>query len=260
MTEKNAVPYKGSIKLSGGLIGYNDSYPLMRAQDIQTDDNGTRLDAVVLSVGEANYIKKMYKDANYVKFTGSLSMSPSTTTYEIGTSQEVTFSWEFNKVPTSVVFNNVSQPLATSGSTKLNVTRSSHGTLTYKLTAKYKDKDPDFAEEKVEPTKSINFYNKYYWGCKEMPTTVDSDFIKALGNSNWATAKTISFNPSCSANQYIWYSYPKRFGVATMWMGGFEGGFEPFAEVSVTNGAGYTEDYYIVRSTNSGVSLGVQAK
>ena len=212
-----------------------------------------------LSDDEANYIKKLYKDSQYVAFTGNLSMSPATTTYEIGASNSVTFSWSFNKIPTSLVFNNKNQELKQNGSISLTVTSNKQATLTYNLTAKYQDDDYDKTDT-VNASKSISFYNKYFWGCASIPTTVDSAFIKSLSNSDWAKTKALSFAPTCPANQYIWYAYPKRLGGATMFMGGFEGGFEPVQTISVTNSFGFIEDYYVYRSTNAGVSLSVQAK
>jgi hypothetical protein len=44
-------------------------------------------------------------------------------------------------------------------------------------------------------------------------------------------------------------------------MGGFQGGFEEPLVIPVTNGSGVTEDYYLYRSTNSGIGdLSIQAK
>jgi hypothetical protein len=108
---------------------------------------------------------------------------------------------------------------------------------------------------------SIYFRNKYYYGCKPVPETTDSDFVKSLGNSNWVTTKALSFTPNCTKGTYVWYAYPTRLGLADMWMGGFQGGFEEPETISVTNGSGVSENYYVYRSTNSGIgSLKIDAK
>ena len=196
-----------------------------------------------------------YDEEHYTAMTGTFSMSPTTTTYEIGVSESVKFSWTFSKLPIEVTFNGVTQTAAQSGSSTVTVTSDTHKTLTYSLYGKYKQ------GETVSKSLSINFRNKYYYGCVAEPTTVDSDFIKSLTKNGWASAKTISFTPNCTEGTYVWYVYPKRLGAATMWMGGFQGGFEEPLTVSVTNDSRFTEDYYVYRSTNSGIGdLSVQAK
>lgn len=212
-----------------------------------------------LTDAEAAYLSKLYTDSQYVAFTGSLSMSPTTTEYEIGASNTVAFSWSFSKTPTSLTFNNVAQPLAKAGSTSLTVTSSTQKTLTYALKAQCYDADYNKTES-VNLSKSISFYNKYYWGCKAMPATIDSDFIKSLSNSGWAKTKEATFTPPRTPGAYIWYAYPKRLGEATMYAGVNKGGFEPPVTVSVKNRYNITEDYLVYRSTNPGVSDEIRAK
>ena len=196
-----------------------------------------------------------YDTEHYVAMTGTFSMSPNTTTYEMGTSKSVTFSWTFSKLPVEVTFNNEAQAAATSGSKTVTVASNTHATKTYTIYGKYKD------NETVTKQLSINFRNRYYYGYVAEPAEIDGAFIKSLANNNWASAKTISFTPNCTAGTYVWYAYPKRLGAAVMWMGGFQGGFEEPLTVSVTNGSGVTEDYYLYRSTNSGIGdLSIQAK
>lgn len=196
-----------------------------------------------------------YDEEHYVPMTGTFSMSPNTTTYEMGTSKDVTFSWTFSKLPIQVTFNSVAQTPATSGTNTVTVTSDTHATKTYTVYGKYKE------GETVTKSLSINFRNRYYYGYVAIPETIDGEFIKSLANKNWATTKTISFTPNCTAGTYVWYAYPKRLGLAVMWMGGFQGGFEDPLTIPVTNSSGFTEDYYLYRSINSGIgNLGIQAK
>ena len=202
-----------------------------------------------------NKLSGWYDEEHYTAMTGTFSMSPTTTTYEMGVSKSVKFSWTFSKLPIEVTFNGVAQAAAQSGSSTVTVTSDTHKTLTYSLYGKYKQ------GETVSKSLSINFRNKYYYDYKPMPTTVDSDFIKSLTKNGWANSKTISFTPNCTAGNYVWYAYPKRLGAATMWMGGFQGGFEEPAVIPVTTDSGVTEDYYVYCSTNSGIGdLSIQAK
>ena len=210
----------------------------------------TDVDAALLAK-----LSKWYDDEHYVAMTGTLTMSPNTTTYEMGSSQSVKFSWTFSKIPTEVTFDGATQTAAKTGSKTITVTSSSHTTLSYKVYGKYAE------GETVTKTLSINFRNKYYYGCATEPTTVNSTFIKGLLSNGWANVKTASFTPNCTAGMYVWYAYPKRLGAATMWMGGFQGGFEEPQIISVTNSSGFTEEYYVYRSTNSGIgSLSIEAK
>lgn len=230
---------------------------------IITDVEGTKTFDVmdgegVLSGDEAALLEKLskwYDDEHYVVMTGTFIMSPNTTTYEMGSSQSVEFSWTFSKLPTAVTFNGVTKTAAVSGSTKETVTSSAHTTLSYKLYGKYAEK------ETVTKTLSINFRNKYYYGCSAQPANVDSAFIKGLLSNGWANTKTTSFTPNCTTGTYIWYAYPKRLGATTMWMGGFQGGFEAPQTILFTNSSGFAEDYYVYRSTNAGIgNLSIEAK
>lgn len=204
-------------------------------------------------------LAKWYDDEHYIPLAiDNFSMSPSNTTYEIGSKQNIKFSWSFNKLPIEIKFNEVAQELSQSGSSTIQVTGGSHSTLTFKLYGKYKE------SETISQLLSIYFRNKYYYGCKPIPTNIDDEFIKSLsssGSSGWANAKTISFTPNCISGTYVWYAYPKRFGPASMWAGGFEGGFEEPLVIPVKNSSGYIEDYYIYRSINSGIGNStIQAK
>lgn len=187
-----------------------------------------------------------YDEQHYSKMTGTLSMSPSTTTYEIGTTVDVTFSWTFSKLPIEVEFNSASYPAAQLGSAKVTVEGSSPSTKTYTLYGKYQE------GETVTASRSLYFQNKRYYGAAAEPTTTNSDFIKSL-TGEFATSREKSFLATCDKGKYIWYAYPKRFGTARMGMGSFQGGFESPRTVSVTNSKGYTEDYYVYRSTESGI-------
>lgn len=216
------------------------------------DGEGVLSDSEIALLGK---LSQWYEDEHYVAMTGTFTMSPSTTTYEIGSSQSVTFSWTFSKLPIEVTFNGVAQAVAESGSKTETVISMSHATKVYRIYGEYKE------GETASKSFSINFRNKYYYGCKAKFPIVDSDFIKSLSSSGWANNKTASFTPNCTAGTYVWYAYPKRLGAATMWMGGFQGGFEDPLTVSVTNGSGFTEDYYVYCSTNAGIgSLSIEAK
>ena len=200
-------------------------------------------------------LSKWYDDEHYEVMTATFTMSPTSTTYEIGAEKSVKFSWTFSKLPIEVTFNGVAQNNARSGYTTAIVSSAKHATLSYELYGKYAQ------GETVTKSLSINFRNKYYYGCSAHPAKIDSAFIRGLVSNGWANSKIVNFTPNCTAGTYVWYAYPKRLGAATMWMGGFQGGFEAPQTVSFTNDSGFTEDYYVYHSTNSGIgNLSIEAK
>ena len=239
-----------------------------------------------LSSEAAAYLMQLYKDSQYVAFTGSLYMNPSTTEYEIGSKNQITFSWSFNKVPTSVTFTGttIGEPKLSDSVTYKEVTKNSAGSLTYRLYATYYDKDYKKTDT-VDTSRTISFYNKYYWGTASLPNFAfynkdaatgdsytdeeikaliarQSAFIKGLraGESKFAKTKALSFIPTRKEGEYIWYAYPTRLGLATMYAGSFKGGFEDPIIVTVENDSKYIENYYVYRSTESGVSDDIIAK
>ena len=92
-------------------------------------------------------------------------------------------------------------------------------------------------------------------GCAAKPAIIDSGFIKGLTTSvGWASSRQkFTKTIDCPSGKYIWYAYPARLGGSMFKVGGFQGGFEPVQTVSFTNDSGYTENYYVYRSTNAGL-------
>ena len=205
------------------------------------------------------YLQDQYDKEHYTAMTGEFSATVGGTTVEIGATITSDFSWKFTKLPTTLqVGGRTISPPTQEGEIKdQTFTANSHTSRSFTIRGVYAGK---YGDEPASATWTYYFRNKYYWGTKAAPTdedgklvTPDGDFIKSLSNSNWATSKTISFTPNCAEGDYVWYAYPKRLGEAEMWGGGFQGGFEEPLTVSVTNGYKHTEDYYVYRSTNSGV-------
>lgn len=192
-------------------------------------------------------LKGWYDEEHYVKMTGTLSMSPSTTTYEVNDSKSVTFSWSFSKTPIEVIFNGQTQTNATSGSKTLTVTSSTPATKTYSLYGKYKE------GETVTRELTINFRNYRYWGMAEDTDTIDSVLLAKL-NKEFATSRTKSFNlGDSSSDKHIWYIFPTRFGTASFTANGLKGGFDYLGEKELSNSKGFKEYFHVYRSIEAGV-------
>lgn len=109
-------------------------------------------------------------------------------------------------------------------------------------------------------TITITFVNHRFWGASTVASGFTESDIEALSDDELSNSKAKTFNVTTGSGEYILYSYPNRLGTATFSINGFAGGFIGPDTVSVTNGGGFTEDYYVYRSllTDLGtVSVGV---
>lgn len=106
------------------------------------------------------------------------------------------------------------------------------------------------------PTSTLThtFNNDRYCGVSTT-TVFTGSAVQALGNADLVNAVARTFTVTAGAGQYLIYSYPSRLGTATFTVGGFAGGFNPPATVSITNASGYTENYYVYRSVNTNLGL-----
>lgn len=100
---------------------------------------------------------------------------------------------------------------------------------------------------------NLKFVNRICYGVAASGT-VDSEFVNALANKVLSDTRKRTVTVNAGSGQYIWYCVPTALGACTFKVGGFDGGFEEAQTVSVTNASGYTENYYVYRSTNA--SLG----
>jgi len=103
------------------------------------------------------------------------------------------------------------------------------------------------------PTNTITyyFYNRRYWGVSTVTDSYSEADVEGLASNELSNSRSKTFTVSPGADEYIIYSYPTRLGAATFTVGGFEGGFMSPETVSITNSSGFTENYYVYRSTNS---------
>lgn len=205
-----------------------------------------------------NDLVQWHADSTYTTMTASIS--PSNSTYEIGSKKDITFKWSF-KVGTnaaelsSLTFRGVSKAVTLTSETVTGIS----STSSYTVSGTRKDGK----KETKTATASVYFYNKYYFGCAADPGNITdySSFIKtlttksALSGSRPAFTLTQSQSVNCPVNQYIWLAYPLRLGEAYFEVNGFPGNFEKPMEVDFTNNSSYTEKYYLYRSTEHSLGL-----
>lgn len=98
------------------------------------------------------------------------------------------------------------------------------------------------------------FKNKKYWGVgkPENADTVDSAFILALGNSQFADNAKGDFSVNATDGNFIFFAVPQAFGNSpAFYVGGFEGGFSLYKTFDFTNASGATVSYNVFKSTNA---------
>jgi hypothetical protein len=171
--------------------------------------------------------------------------------YEIGvTITSLTFNWSLTYDPISQTLTgpSITPPTLTSTSRNSTVAVSNlqgvnpGDSYTYTLQVNDGTNTPSRNE-------LIYFYNGVYVGDAVIPGAVDSAFINTL-NKTLQLTKTRTWTSNASGSEYTWAAWRTALGTATFQVGQFIGGFEAPVTVSHTNSSGYTEDYYVARSTN----------
>lgn len=160
---------------------------------------------------------------------------------EIGsTVTSVTFTWVTNKTPVSLTLEGLGINVGYTSAkfTELSITDNKTWTLVA----------TDEKGNRAVKTTTITFCNGIYYGVGDVEKDFTSEFVVGL-NKVLQDVREYDFTVSPN-NCYIYYAIPKSRGAVAFKVGGFEGGFEKPEIVSVTNASGYTEDYYVYRSTN----------
>lgn len=101
----------------------------------------------------------------------------------------------------------------------------------------------------------VTFLYKRYWGVTTASSITES-VIEGLANSELTSSKSKTLTGvTASSSQYYVIAYPKTLGaLSSIIQDGATPVLSAFTQttVSVTNAAGYTQDYYVYRSNNVG--------
>lgn len=167
---------------------------------------------------------------------------------------DVTLSWNYNKLPETLTLNNESLDVSTKSKVLTNQNITSNKTWTLKAT--------DARGAVSQKSTSISFLNGVYYGIGTVTDTsgVTNDFIQGL-TKVLASSRARTFSVNAGSGQYIYYAIPVAMGKPTFYVGGFEGGFDLLHTFLYTNSKGYSENYYVYKSTNSSLgSTSVEVK
>lgn len=202
------------------------------------------IEARVLKL-ESQMADLLYQPISIDAFTNNLN------TVEVGyTLTEITLTWGFNKTPKEVRLNGVERFAGSTGETitDLSVESNKPGKLMeWMLSA------TDERGAMATKTTAVNAYNGVYYGVAAARDTYDSAFILGLAKKTLRNSKLPSFSVDAGAGQYIYYCIPSRFGTCSFTVGGFDGGFRLEGVIAFENASGYSENYYVYRSTNAGL-------
>ena len=155
---------------------------------------------------------------------------------EMGGSENIILSWDIYGDVDMITING--EPVTGTSKTYANVREDT----TYNLSV------TDTKGNTLNSSVSVDFVNHLFWGVSDSPNQTEGT-VKALDYTEMSDTRTRTIHVSPS-NEYIYYAYPKRLGTSEFRVNGFTGGFENPVTVSIDNHSGYSEDYYVYRSTN----------
>ena len=179
------------------------------------------------------------------------------------------FNWNLNKTPTLLSLDN---NVINNNLTEYDLPKSITEDTIIELTA------TDNRGATATATTEIDFRNYIYYG--KAGKTIDTLEITVMLEKILSDDKKMKINANLyreeNVDKYLYYVIPKRIvdiqGDPIFSVDGFEGGFdefnvdspEPLSEkipIPITNEYGYTENYYIYRSTNCNLgSIEVEVK
>jgi len=137
----------------------------------------------------------------------------------------------------------------------VSLTNSAGFTEDYKVYASYQK---NLGSHTLVTSTSATQINPLYYGVTIKTDTFLEADIEGLGTNEVTNDNTQTWSSvTAGSGEYLLFAFPKRLGIPTFWVGGFEGGFESPETVSVTNANGWTEDYYAWKSENSNLGATV---
>ncbi len=209
----------------------SSTYPDSRAVEAALDRaNSAAHDVSELSTTMTDVLSRL--DALEYVTVKINTFTANPTLCELGSSNTINLAWTLSK-PSNVTIDGTSVSGTSYSATGIS---SSH---TFTLAAT----DGQTSDSK---SVSVSFANQIYYGAAENTSSVTSLSNKVLSNTK---GRTITVN--AGSGKYIIYALPKRLGTVTFKVNGFDGGFSSPEEKNLTNASGYTEAYYVYKSTNA---------
>ena len=188
----------------------------------------------------------LFAKVYYVKPTCSLSANPTGGTFEMGTviTAPIVFNWTTNK------------PITSQTLTGFTLENTEVRTATYETdisTDKTFTLSVSDGENNASSSVSYKFMNNVFWGSAAAADAYDSAFIDALSNKKLTNSVKGTYSFNVADGEYGFWAVPSNMTISTVWIGGFEVTVESVGTISYLNSKGYTRDYRIYKTGQSGL-------
>lgn len=104
----------------------------------------------------------------------------------------------------------------------------------------------------VSDTVNLSWQPRVFYGVAA-PGTIDEAFIEALASQPLASSKAATVGYNAGPGEKAYYCVPTGYGVPSGTVSGFPFGATNVGTVSVTNGFGVTQNYYVMESNLAGL-------
>ena len=182
-----------------------------------------------------------YEEIEIKSFSNNLGSVEKGSSYDV-----VTLSWQLNKTPVNLSINGQDIDVElTSTRYPIKITNNTIFTL----------RAIDEKSHAASKTTTVTYMNGLYFGSSSKKTIdeITSSFLINSLKKSLSQSYKKTFTVNASENQHIYFCYPTSMGTPSFYVGGFEGGFNLIGTFDFTNSYGYTEQYSVYISTNSGL-------
>lgn len=188
----------------------------------------------------------LFAKVYYVKPTCSLSANPTGGTFEMGTviTAPIVFNWTTNKPITSQTLTGFTLENAEIRTVTYETDISADKTFTLSVSD---------GESNASSSVSYKFMNNVFWGSAAAADTYDSAFVDALSNKKLTNSIKGTYSFNVANGEYGFWAVPSNMTISTVWIGGFEVTVESVGTISYENSQGYTRDYNLYKTGQSGL-------
>ena len=188
----------------------------------------------------------LFAKVYYVKPTCSLSANPTGGTFEMGTiiTAPIVFNWTTNKPITSQTLTGFTLDDVTVRTATYETDISADKTFTLSVSD---------GENSASSSVSYKFMNNVFWGSAAAADDYDSAFVDALSNKKLTNSVKGTYSFNVAAGEYGFWAVPSNMTISTVWIGGFEVTVESVGTISYLNSKGYTRDYNLYKTGQSGL-------
>jgi len=191
-------------------------------------------------------IDKILAKIYYVKPSCSLLAVPTGGTFEMGTTivAPIEFTWTTNKD----IITQTLTDCVLADETVRTATYDADITSDKTFTLSVSD-----GENSATSSVSYKFMNNVFWGSAPTVDTYDSAFISVLSNKKLTNSVKGTYSFNVETGEYGFWAVPSNMTISTVWIGGFEVTVEDLGTVYYTNAQGYTRDYNLYKTGQSGL-------